>query len=107
MHYQNLFRKRLTRAFITVLIGGLILALLMGTLGLIAVVHAATFNVTNTNDSGPGSLRQAILDANANAGHDTITFGAGASGTIVLASTLPQIADDLTVSGPGAGVLSP
>ena len=27
-------------------------------------VSAATFTVTNTNDAGPGSLRQAILDAN-------------------------------------------
>src|SRR5215471_15236628 len=34
----------------------------------------STFIVTNTNDSGPGSLRQAILDANANAGSDLITF---------------------------------
>src|SRR5215471_6308886 len=33
-----------------------------------------TFVVTNTNDSGAGSLRQAILDANANAGADTINF---------------------------------
>ena len=33
-----------------------------------------TFTVTNTNDTGPGSLRQAILDANAAAGSDTIGF---------------------------------
>jgi thiamine pyrophosphokinase len=33
----------------------------------------ATYTVTNTNDSGAGSFRQAILDANANAGVDTIT----------------------------------
>ena len=32
-----------------------------------------TFTVTNTNDSGQGSLRQAILDANANSGADTIS----------------------------------
>ncbi|MFO0699340.1 MAG: DUF4347 domain-containing protein, partial [Nitrospira sp.] len=37
--------------------------------------HAlATFTVTNTNNSGAGSLRQAILDANGNAGTDTIAF---------------------------------
>src|SRR5437868_2137718 len=35
----------------------------------------STFNVMNTNDSGAGSLRQAILDANANVGPDTIAFG--------------------------------
>lgn len=34
----------------------------------------ATFTVTNTNDSGAGSLRQAILDANATVADDTITF---------------------------------
>ena len=35
---------------------------------------ADTFVVTNTNDSGPGSLRQAILDANAGRGSDVIAF---------------------------------
>ncbi|HEY3026191.1 MAG TPA: hypothetical protein VGJ55_08585, partial [Pyrinomonadaceae bacterium] len=32
------------------------------------------FTVTNTNDSGAGSLREAILNANAQAGLDTINF---------------------------------
>src|SRR3954449_12955612 len=36
-----------------------------------------TFTVSNTNDSGAGSLRQAILDANAHAGLDLINFGIG------------------------------
>jgi hypothetical protein len=37
-------------------------------------VAAATYTVTNTNNSGAGSLRQAIIDANANPGADTIAF---------------------------------
>ena len=41
---------------------------------------AATFTVTNTNDSGAGSLRQAILDANGNGGVDTIAFNIAGSG---------------------------
>ena len=44
-------------------------------------VHATTITVTNTNDSGPGSLRQAL--ANANDG-DTINFAV--TGTIGLTS---------------------
>ena len=35
---------------------------------------AATFTVTNINDSGGGSLRKAIDDANANPGADSINF---------------------------------
>ena len=35
---------------------------------------ASTYPVTNTNNSGVGSLRQAITDANNNAGADTVTF---------------------------------
>ena len=38
------------------------------------LLGAATFTVTNTDDTGPGSLRQAILDANAAPGLDTIAF---------------------------------
>ena len=36
--------------------------------------RAATYTVTNTKDSGVGSLRQAIIDANNNPGPDTISF---------------------------------
>ncbi len=55
---------------------------------------ATTFGVINTNDSGPGSLRQAILDANANPGMDLIHFSIGAGPqTISPISTLPTITD--------------
>ena len=37
-------------------------------------VNAATYTVINTNDSGTGSLRQAIIDANATTADDTINF---------------------------------
>ena len=43
--------------------------------------HANIITVTNTNDSGPGSLRQALADANDS---DTINFAV--TGTIGLTS---------------------
>jgi hypothetical protein len=60
--------------------------------------------VTNTNDSGPGSLRQAILDANAQVGADTIDFAIGSGvQTIQVGSTtgmaLPTITDSVTIDG--------
>lgn len=69
-------------------------------------VAAATFQVSNLADSGPGSLRQAVLDANALTGADEITFQPGLTGTIILTSGEIAIKDDLEVSGPGAGVLT-
>ena len=61
---------------------GVLLFLVVASLG------AATFTVTSTSDSGAGSLRQAILDANANPGSDTIVFAIPGSGvqTITAAS---------------------
>ncbi len=69
------------------------------------IAHGATFTVTNLDDSAAGSLRQAINDANAAAGADTITFGV--SGTIVLGLTLPNITDaaGLTIDGAGQAVI--
>jgi hypothetical protein len=74
-----------------------------------ATSPATTFTVTNTDDSGPGSLRQAILDANANAGSDTIAFDIPGSGVhrITPATALPQISEAVVIDGytqPGSGV---
>jgi hypothetical protein len=63
--------------------------------------HAATITVTNLNDSGPGSLRQAL--ANANNG-DTINFAV--AGTISLGSGELVISRNVTIAGPGANQLS-
>jgi hypothetical protein len=60
--------------------------------------------VTNTNDSGGGSLRQAILDANASGG-DEITFS-NVTGTITLLSALPALAANITITGPGTNLLT-
>ena len=60
----------------------------------------ATYSVTNTNDSGAGSLRQAIFNANANPGADLITFGIGTGQqTISPASPLPAITGPVTIDG--------
>ena len=75
--------------------------------GLASQLWGFTYTVTNTNDAGPGSLRQAILDANGNAGADSVDFAIPGDGvqTIVLASPLPDIVDPLWIDGytqPGA-----
>jgi hypothetical protein len=56
----------------------------------------------STADSGSGSLRQAVLDANAHLGIDTIHFDDGMHGTITLTSGELDITDGLTIDGPGA-----
>ncbi len=64
-----------------------------------SAVRAATFTVTNTNDSGGGSLRQAILDANANAGPDTIDFNIPGTGPfqVLPLSILPALTGQTTL----------
>src|ERR1044072_9734422 len=61
---------------------------------------SASFTVTNVNDSGPGSLRQAILDANSNDGTDLINFSIGTGvPTIPPLSSLPSIVGRVTIDG--------
>ena len=67
---------------------------------------AAGFTVTNNNDSGAGSLRQAILSANATAGFDTIVFDGAVTGTITLTGGHMSITKDVSIVGPGSGVLT-
>ncbi len=65
------------------------------------VVLATTFGVTTTADSGMGSLRQAILDANITSGADTITFNIPGAGPYTLQplSALPTITDPVVIDG--------
>jgi parallel beta-helix repeat protein len=83
-------------------------ALTLGAAALAAVpsAQAATFTVTNLNDNGAGSLRQAILDANGAAGADVVDFQAGLTGTITLTTGQLSIDDSVDIQGPGAAVLT-
>ena len=80
----------------------------------------STFTVLNSNDTGAGSLRDAVANANANIGADTIVFGDGSGtggtnfldgtpDTIVLTSGVITFAGDTnltTVTGTGANLLT-
>lgn len=69
---------------------------------------ATTLTVTNSNNSGLGSLRQALLDANASSNLNTIEFAIGSTcgpHIINLSATLPDITGPVHINGysqPGA-----
>ncbi len=66
--------------------------------------YADIITVTNTNDSGPGSLRQALADANDG---DTINFDVSLKGqTIALTSGELVIDKSITITGPGSDQLA-
>src|SRR5438132_2256262 len=64
--------------------------------------YATTITVTNTNDSGPGSLRNALAIANDGDRIDAT----GVSGTILLTSGELQVTRNVTINGPGAATLA-
>jgi hypothetical protein len=71
---------------------------------LAASAPAATFKVTSTSDSGPGSLRQAITDANDSVNSTgapaTVAFSIGSGvQTIMPLTVLPDVAENVTVDG--------
>ncbi|SFN09924.1 hypothetical protein [Dokdonella immobilis] len=63
--------------------------------------EASTFTVVNTNDSGVGSLRQAMLDANGACGSNRVEFAIPGSGphAIAVTGSLPSITCSLIVDG--------
>ena len=69
--------------------------------GTVICLQATTITVTNTNDSGPGSLRHALADANDG---ETITFAV--TGTIGLTSGELLVDKSVTISGPGTANLA-
>ena len=81
--------------------------LLFGFWGFASFAQANGFTVSNTNDAGAGSLRQAIIDANAAPDAGTINFNIAGAGvhTISPATPLPVITSPVTIDGytqPGA-----
>ncbi len=77
--------------------GLLVLGAVLGRFG----AEAADFSVLSTADSGAGTLRQAILDANASPGKDIISFNIPGSPpfTIIPLTALPNISDPVTING--------
>ena len=77
------------------------LTCLLALIGSNLLAPAAVFTVTNTADSGAGSLRQAILSANTNAGASAIHFNLPGPGVQTLAplTALPDITNQVTIDG--------
>jgi parallel beta-helix repeat protein len=86
------------------------LPILCGLLCLVSVASAADFIVSNANVNGPGSLAQAIIEANGSPGADRVIFtipGSGLHTISVNGNVLPPITDALTIDGytqPGTSV---
>lgn len=94
MEYTNKFQsKNYFLGFLQLILGLAILS---------SAANAATYVVTNTTNSGLGSLRQAILNANANPGADFITFNIPGSGVHLInigINYLPPITGTVTIDG--------
>ncbi len=75
--------------------------LLVILIALAGTAYGTVYTVTNTNDTGNGSFRWAILEANANAGADTVEFNIPGSGphTIQPLSALPTLSESVVIDG--------
>jgi hypothetical protein len=81
----------------------LLFAIAACSLAAVSTVSASTIKVTNTNDSGPNSLRAAIAAAQSG---DIIKFRLTYPATITLTSGQLVINTNLTIAGPGASKLA-
>jgi len=84
---------------------GLLAGVILAAAWLLSARSARANNppVSNTADSGPGSLRDAIANAPY---YGTITFDPSVTGTITLTSGELGIIGNLTIIGPGASLLT-
>src|SRR5262249_28039849 len=73
---------------------------------LAGTASGTTYIVTNIQDAGPGSLRDAIAQANSHMGPDMVIFQAGLTGSIGLTSGELSVIDDVMITGPGANILT-
>src|SRR5213596_1292001 len=74
----------------------ILITLLCAAMASVQSARAATMTVTNTNDSGAGSLRQALASAN-----DGDTIDCGVTGTITLTTGELLVNKSVTINGPG------
>jgi hypothetical protein len=66
----------------------------------------ATLTVTSLGDSGAGTIRAAIQQANLDQTPDVVTFATGLTGTIKLESALPALATSMSLTGPGSSMIT-
>ena len=85
---QHIFNSSICRVLFAAFLGASCLIALS--------TQASTITVTNINDSGAGSLRQAIADA-----HDGDTIDFGVTGTITLTTGELLVNKSVTINGPG------
>src|SRR5262249_21220699 len=78
----------------------------LGLESLDARIVPSTFHVTTLADTGDGSLRTTVAQANAPPGADTILLDGGLAGTIALTGGELDVTDDLKINGPGADKLT-